>query len=162
MAGRIVDYKPVALRPFADVAEEVRRQLTRKAAADMAQKLGQEKLVLLEQGKTAQEAGVAFAPPVTLTRNQVQPGFSPDALTKVFQVDPAKVPQYAGATNERGGFSIYRVTKVIEPPSTDPARLAAAGRQIGDQIGRELFTGYLATLKAQADVKINQANLEKK
>ena len=162
MAGRIVDYKPVALRPFADVAEEIRRQLTRKAAADMAQKLGQEKLVLLEQGKTAQEAAVTFAPPVTLTRNQVQPGFPPDALTKVFQVDPAKVPQYAGATNERGGFSIYRVTKVIEPPSTDPARLAAAGKQIGDQIGRELFTGYLATLKAQADVKINQANLEKK
>jgi peptidyl-prolyl cis-trans isomerase D len=162
MAGRIVDYKPVVVRPFAEVAEEIRRQLTRKAASDMAQKVGQEKLALLEQGKTAQEAEVTFAPPVTLARNAAQPGFSPDALTRVFQVDPAKVPQYTGATNQRGGFSIYHVTKVIEPPSADAAKLASAGKQIGDQIGRELVNGYLATLKAKADVKINQANLEKK
>ncbi len=162
MAGRIVDHKPVSVRPFAEVTEEIRRQLTRKAATEMAQKQGQEKLALLEQGKSAQEAGVSFAPPVTLARNQVQPGFPPDALTRIFQIDPAKVPQYAGATNERGGFSIYRVAKVIEPPPADAARLAAASRQIGDQVGRELFNGYLATLKAKADVRINQANLEKK
>ncbi len=72
------------------------------------------------------------------------------------------MPQYAATTNERGGFSIYRVSKVIDPPATDPAKLAAASKQIGDQIGRELYNGYLATLKAKADVKINQANLEKK
>jgi peptidyl-prolyl cis-trans isomerase D len=129
---------------------------------DMAQKVGKEKLALLEQGKTDKEAGVTFAPPVTLARNAVQPGFSPGALTGIFQVDPVKVPQYAAATNERGGFSIYRVSKVIDPPAADPAKLTAASKQIGDQIGRELYNGYLATLKAKADVKINQANLDKK
>jgi len=128
----------------------------------MAQNLGKEKLALLEQGKSDKEAGVAFAPAVTLTRREIQPGFSPDALKKIFQADPAKVPQYAGATNERGGFSIYRVAKVIEPPATDPSKVITAGKQIGDQIGRELYSGYLATLKAKAGVKINQANLEKK
>ena len=35
-------------------------------------------------------------------------------------------------------------------------------RQIGEQVGREMFNGYLATLKAKADVKINQTNLDKK
>ena len=30
------------------------------------------------------------------------------------------------------------------------------------EIGRELMTAYLATLKADSDVKINQAMLEKK
>ena len=162
MAGRIVDYKPVVVRPLADVQDEIRKQLVRKAAMDMAQKVGKEKLALLEQGKTDKEAGVTFAPPVTLARNEVQPGFSPGALTRIFQVDPAKVPQYAGASNERGGFSIYRVAKVIDPPVADPAKLTAASKQIGDQVGRELYNGYLATLKAKADVKINQANLDKK
>jgi len=77
-------------------------------------------------------------------------------------VDPTKVPQYAGAPNERGGFSIYRVIKVIDPAPADPAKLASTDKQLGEQIGRELLNGYLAALKSNADVKINQANLEKK
>jgi peptidyl-prolyl cis-trans isomerase D len=162
MAGRVVDYKPVVVRPFDEVAGEIRKQLTRKAASEMAQKAGQEKLALLEQGKSDKDVGLAFAAPVALTRSQIQPGFPPDALVKIFQVDPAKVPQYAGATNERGGYSIYRVIKVIDPPPADPAKLASTDKQLGEQIGRELLTGYLAALKANADVKINQANLEKK
>ncbi len=162
MAGRILDYKPVAVRPYADVQEDIRKQLTRKTAADMAQKAGQEKLALLEQGKTDKDAGVTFAPAVTLTRREVQPGFSPNAVARIFQVDPSKLPQYVGATNERGGFSLYRVSKVIEPPAPDAAKLAAANKQIGEQIGRELYNGYIATLKAKADVKINQVNLDKK
>jgi hypothetical protein len=39
------------VRPFAEVTEAIRQQLTRKAATEMAQKQGQEKLALLEQGK---------------------------------------------------------------------------------------------------------------
>ncbi len=162
MAARIVDYKPAAVRPFADVAEEIRQQMTSKAAADMAQKAGAEKLALLQQGKSDKEVGLAFAAPVTLTRNDAQAGFTPDALKRIFQLDPAKVPQYTGTTNERGGFSIYRMLKVIEAPAPDAATLKTAGKQIGDQIGREMSNAYLATLKAKADVKINQANLEKK
>ncbi len=162
MAGRIVDYKPMVVRPFADVKDEIRRQLTRKAASEMAQKAGREKLALLEQGKSDKDAGVTFAAPAELTRTEAKPGFPPDALKRIFQVDPAKVPQYTGANNERGGFSIYRVTKVIDPPAIDAEKLAAARKQIADQVGRELYNGYLATLKAKADVKINQANLEKK
>ena len=162
MAGRIVDYKPATARPFDDVREEIRRQLTRKAASEMAQKAGRDKLALLEQGKSPADAGVSFGKPVALTRNQAQPGFPPDALVRIFQVDPAKVPQYVGAPNERGGFSIYRVEKVIAPPAPDAARLAAANAQIGEQLGRELFAAYIGALKAKTDVKINQANLEKK
>ena len=162
MAGRIVEYKPPALRPFAEVEEEIRKQLAGKAAAEMAQKAGHENLALLEQGKSDKEAGVAFAAPVTLARRDVQAGYPPDALTRIFQVAPTKLPQYTSATNEKGGLSIYRLLKVIEPPTGDAAKLDAAKRQVGDQVARELQTAYLETLKAKADVKINQANLEKK
>jgi peptidyl-prolyl cis-trans isomerase D len=162
MAGRIVEHKPATARPFDDVREEIRRQLTRNAASELAVKAGREKLALLDQGKSAAEAGVTFGKPVTLMRNQAQPGFPPDAMLRIFQADPAKVPQYVGATNERGGFSIYRVEKVIAPPTPEPARLAAANAQIGEQMGRELFAAYIGALKAKTEVKINQANLEKK
>ena len=129
----------------------------------MAQKAGREKLALLQQGKTDKEAGVTFGKAVSVSRNQVQPGFTQDALTKVFRVDGAKLPQLVGAQNERGGFAIYRVQKVIMPASSaDPSKLAGARTRIGDMQGRELFDAYVSALKTKADIRINQANLEKK
>ena len=159
MAGRVIDYKPATTRPFDDVKVEIRRQLEHNAASELAQKTGKEKLALLEQGK---DAGMPFDKPVTLTRNQAQPGFPPDALIKIFQANANKLPAYVGALAERGTFSIYKVIQVVTPPAPDPDRLKAFNNRIGDQVGHELFNAYLASLKSKADVKINQANLEKK
>jgi peptidyl-prolyl cis-trans isomerase D len=159
MAARVLDYKPATTRPFDDVKVEIRRQLERNAASELAQKTAKEKLALLEQGK---DAGVSFGKPVTLTRNQTQPGFPPDALIKIFQANANKLPAYVGAPAERGSFSVYKVTQVVTPPATDPERLKAFNNRVGDQVGHELFNAYLASLKSKADVKINQANLEKK
>ena len=61
---------------------------------------------MLEQGK---DAGLAFGKPATLTRNQAQPGFQPDALTRIFQGDPAKLPEYVGMPAPDGGFIIYKI-----------------------------------------------------
>jgi len=116
---------------------------------------------LLEQGKE-REAAVAFGKPVTVTRREPQPGFPPDALKAIFDVDPGKLPAYSGAVNERGGFSIYKVERVIEAPAPDAAKLQSAGSRVSSEIGRELMTAYLGALKADGDVKINQAVLEKK
>jgi len=161
MAGRIVQYKPAAPRPLADVRDEIRQQLTRQAASELAQKAGREKLALLAHGKE-RDAGVVFDKPVTITRNQTQPGFPPDALKSVFLADEHKLPAYAGAANERGGFSIYRIDKVIDAPAPDAAKLQSASAQVGSEVGRELMNAYLASLKADTEVKINQAALEKK
>jgi len=162
MAGRVIEHKPAAPRPFDDVKEEIRRQLVQRAASEKAQNAGRETLAKLSSGMSEKGVGLTFAAPVTLLRTQAQAGFSPDALTKAFQVDAAKLPQYIGMPNERGGFSIYKVTKVVTPPAPDDAKLAQAGARIGDQVGRELFGAYVAALKAKTDIKINQANLEKK
>jgi peptidyl-prolyl cis-trans isomerase D len=157
MAARVVEYKPAAPRAFDDVKAEIRRQLERKAASELAHKSGADKLALVEQGK---DAGLAFARPVLLTRNQPQPGFPPTALTMIFQADSSKLPAYVGAANERGGYSIYRVQRVISPPSPDEAKVTAYTNRVADQLGRELMTAYAASLRARADVKINEANLE--
>jgi len=159
MAARVAEYKPASPRPFDDVKAEIRRQLERKAASEMAHQAGMEKLALLEQGK---DTGLTFAKPVVLTRNRPQAGFPPQALTMIFQADANKLPAYAGAANDRGGYSIYRVLRVIPAPAPDAAKLNAFSNRIGDQIGRELMSAYAASLKARAEVKINQANLEKK
>ena len=161
IAGRMIEHKPAAPRPLADVQNEIRQQMTRAAASEMAQKAGREKLALLEHGKE-REAGVTFGKPVTVTRRETQPGFSPDAVKAIFDVDARKLPAYSGAVNERGGFSIYKVENVVEAPAPDAAKLQSAGSRVSSEIGRELMTAYLGALKADGDVKINQAALEKK
>ena len=110
----------------------------------------------------ALDAGLAFGKPVEVMRSQTGADFTPAALIKVFAVDPQKVPGYVGLPNARGGFSIYRVSKVTTPDKLDDAQIKLAGQRMGDQVGRELFTAYLAGLKAHTDVTINQSALEKK
>ena len=158
MAARVVEYKPAHPRPFDDVKAEIRRQLERKAAGELAQQAGKSKLALLQQGK---DAGVNFGKPAMVIRNQPQPGFPPAALTAIFQVDASKLPAYAASANERGGYSLYRIQRLIDPPAPDAARLTAFANRVGDQIGRELAAANIASLRAKVDVKINQTNLEK-
>ena len=83
-------------------------------------------------------------------------------MTRIFQANAAKVPVFIGATNDRGGFSIYRVVRVINPPEADPAKLAAARARIGEMQSREIFDAYVGVLKAKAKVEINQANFDRK
>jgi peptidyl-prolyl cis-trans isomerase D len=161
MAARVVEHKPATPRPFDDVRAEIRRQLERKAASDLAHKAGQEKLALLQEGKD-KDAGVVFGKPVVLARNQPQAGFPPGALTVIFRAEASKLPAYTGAANEGGGYSIYRVQRVISPPAPDAAKLTSVGDRVGEQLGRELMSAYEASLRAKADVKINQTNLDKR
>ena len=128
----------------------------------MAQDAGRAKLALLAEGKGDKQAGVTFSKPVQLARNQPQSGFPPEAVTQIFQANPDKLPAYVGATNERGDYAIYKVLSVSTPATTDKSKIDAASARLGEQVGREMYAAYLATLKAKADVKINQANLEKK
>ncbi|MEP7062871.1 MAG: SurA N-terminal domain-containing protein [Betaproteobacteria bacterium] len=162
VAGRIVEYKAAATRPLDEVKDEIRRQLTRREAAALAQKAGLARIAALNAGKSDKEAAVVFSKPIELLRTQVGPAMPPDALIKVFQADAKKLPAYVGTTNANGGYVIYRVSKVIEPEKLDDARLKIAGARMGDQIGRELLTAYLAGLKSRASVTINQAALEPK
>jgi peptidyl-prolyl cis-trans isomerase D len=162
MSARIVEHKPAAPRPFDEVKEEIRAQLARKAASELAQKAGEDKIAQLAAGRSDKDVGLEFAKPVALQRGQVQPGFPPDALTRIFQADASKLPAHVGAINEKGGFSIYRLVEVTSPKASDPQRLASAQSRVADQLGRELFNAYVSALKAKADVKIDQKALEAK
>jgi len=143
------------------VKAEIRQQLVRKGASELAQKAGQAKLAELEAGKSDKDAGLVFAKPLTVSRGQFQAGLPPDVLNRVFMVNPQKLPAYTGAPNERGGYSIVRVIKVDTPSVADKARVDSAVGRLSSEVGRELFNAYLASLKAKTEVKINQANLDK-
>ena len=162
MAGRVVEYKPSTPRPFEQVRDDIKLQLARKAAAERAQKAGEEKLAVLRAGKGDKDAGVSFGKVQSVTRNQVGGDFTADGLKAVFQLDPAKVPAYAGAPDDKGGYAIYRLSRVVDAPAADDARLNAGAERVSAELGKELMNAYLGALKAGTEVKINDANLEKR
>ena len=117
---------------------------------------------LLEEGKDDKAAGVAFAAPAKVGRGQFQPGLPPALLTRVFQAGGDKLPVFTGGQNEQGGYTIVKLMAVFTPSDSDKARLDQASARLSEQIGREMLSAYLASLRAKADVKLNQANLEKR
>ncbi|MBI3148598.1 MAG: SurA N-terminal domain-containing protein [Betaproteobacteria bacterium] len=159
MSARVIEHKPAAARPLEEVRPEVARQLARKLAGDAAAKVGAEKLALLQQGK---DAGLKFEKTQTLTRQQRIPGVSEAALQQIFRVDPSKLPAYVGAPSEQGGYGFYRVSAVKGGGAPEATKLKSSGDRLSEQAGRELFSAYIAALKSQAEIKINQKNLEKK
>ena len=62
MAGRIVEYKPAAPRPFDEVKDEIRRQLVHTRGERDGAEAGTRRLALLEQGKSDKVAGVDVRP----------------------------------------------------------------------------------------------------
>ena len=116
------------------------------------------RLAELQEGKAI---SLAWDKSREFTRQQRPPGFTDEAMTAIFRADPAKLPAYAGAVNEKGGFSLYRVTKVTNPEIKDDA-LKSASAQLSGAISRELFTSYIAALKKKSDVVIHQENFDKK
>ena len=130
MAGRVVEYKPAAPRPFDDVKDEIRRQLAQREASEMAQKAGREKLALLEQGKSDKEAGVDV-------RQAGERAAQPDAAGllagRAGARSSASMPRSCRSTPARPTSAeasrSTRVQKVMLPPTAnDPAKLAAARR----------------------------------
>ncbi len=162
MAGRIVEYKPATPVPFDQVKEQIRRELVETQAAQAAQKEGEAKLAALAQGKSEKDVGLSFGAPVKVSRSQSQPTMLPDAVQKVFRADPTKLPQYVGASQAGGDYAIYKITQIINPPTPEPAKLKAVGSRLSDQLAREMYNAYVGSLKAKSEIKINQANLEKR
>ncbi|MBP8295568.1 MAG: SurA N-terminal domain-containing protein [Burkholderiales bacterium] len=158
MAARVIEHKPAAPRPFDEVKNEIFVQLQRKGASELAAKDGQAALADLQAGKTVP---LAWDKPREFSRQQRQPGISDEAVTRIFRADPAKLPAYAGALNEKGGYSIYRITKVTDPELKDDA-VKNATTQLSGEISRELFMSYLAALKKKSEVVVHQENLDKK
>lgn len=161
MAGRVIEYKPAAPKPLAEVQDDIRKRLTHERAAAEAQKDGEAKLALLAKGDTA-AAALAFGKVSPITRSKPASDYTTDAVKRIFEADRAKLPAYVGATRPNGDYAIYRIDKVIDGAAPAAAVVTAAENSVGAEAGQELMKAYLASLRADTKVTINQAVLEKK
>ncbi len=157
VAARLLDHKAAATRAFEEVSAAVTKQLTDQQAARLAAKEGRDLLAKLKQGGDA-AAAVKWSAAKTVSRENPQ-GYMGPVLAEVFKTDAAKLPAYGGVENPQGGYSLLKVTRVIEADNIDAAKRKSLAQQLRQVLGQEELNAYVASLKLKADVKINKDRL---
>jgi peptidyl-prolyl cis-trans isomerase D len=149
IAGRVVEYKPAAKRPLAEVDAVIRQRVTQEEAGKLAKKAGQAKLAAAKASGDA--AGFSDVKVVTRTK---QPPINPAAALEVLKADVSKLPAYVGVDVPGQGFGVYRIGKVTQSAQPDQARRKSEHEQITGALGQEEMFGYIEVLKQKAKAKI--------
>jgi peptidyl-prolyl cis-trans isomerase D len=158
VAARVLEHKAASVRPFEDVMTMIEKKLVLREAARLAAQEGKSKLDLLKQGK---DAAVKWSAPQLVTRSEPKE-LTPAALRQAFKMDAAALPAYAGVEDPAGGYTILRVTRVVDAEDIPADRREAFAEGLRRTRGQEELTAYVASLRQKTGVKISKEALEKK
>jgi peptidyl-prolyl cis-trans isomerase D len=149
IAGRVVEFKPAAKRPLAEVEAVIRQRVSAEEAAKLARKAGETKLAAAK----AAGDGAGFGEVKVVSRTK-EPAISPVAAMAVLKADVSKLPAYVGVDLPGKGFGVYRIGKVTQAAAPDPARRKAELEQITGALGQQDMYNYIEVLKQKAKVKV--------
>ncbi|TFW27072.1 SurA N-terminal domain-containing protein [Duganella callida] len=149
VAGRIVEFKPAAKRPLAEVDAQIRQRLTIEEAGKLAAKAGEEKLAAFRKSGDATGFGAA-----KLVSRQNPQGVNGLAMQAIMKADAAKLPAYVGVELPGVGYGLYRIAKVQQPEKQDEAQRKAEAEQIGNIVAQQEMAQYIELLKQKAKVKV--------
>ncbi|HEU4842828.1 MAG TPA: SurA N-terminal domain-containing protein [Burkholderiaceae bacterium] len=149
IAGRVVEFKPAAKRPLAEVEAAIRQRVTMEEALKLARKTGEEKLAAFKKSGEATGFGAA-----KLVSRSKADGINGLAMAQVMRADTSKLPAYVGVEVPGMGYGIYRIGKVQQPAQQDEARRKAEADQIANIVAQQEMFDYVEALKQKAKVKI--------
>ena len=151
VSGRVTQYTPARPLPFAEVREQVRRQLVARQAAALARKNGEARLQAL---KAAPQTSLD-SPVQTISRAQNQ-GL-PAKLVEAALAAPAEpLPSHIGVDLGPEGYAVVRVVRVGGRDAV-AAQPAAARSEYAKAWGDAEMQAYYNALKARFKVEINRA-----
>lgn len=159
VAAHVLEHKAASVKSFEEVKADINRHLLLEQASELAKKEGAAKLEMLRQGK---DVNIAWSAPGTVTRERALAGLGPAGQRAVFQADTSKLPAYAGVEDAQGGYVLLKIASVQEADRIDETKRKNLTEQLRQLVAQEKFSAYLASLKQQTEVQINQDKLEKK
>jgi peptidyl-prolyl cis-trans isomerase D len=152
IAGRVLEFKPAAKRPLAEVEAAIRQRVTQEEALRLARQAGEAKLAAAKASGDA----AGFGEVKVLSRTQ-QPSINPQGALAAFKADVTKLPAYVGVELPGVGYGVYRIGKVSQPAQLDEARRAQEAQQISNLVGQAELYNFVEAIKAKSKVKINAA-----
>ena len=156
VSARVLEFKPQAIKPLADVQGDITKQLTAREAQALAKKDGEAKLKAAQASLDA----VSFGAAKTVSRDKPE-GLSSEALRAVM-TPPVKAPVAVGVELTTGDYALYRVNKSIQPEKQDVAKRENLRVAINRTQAEADFSAYLESLKKVSKVELHPENLEKK
>ena len=155
VAGRVVEYKPAAKRALAEVDAAIRQRVTTEEAMRLARVAGEAKMT------AARAAGDAtgFGAVQTVSRTK-EPTINPAAAMAVFKADTTKLPAYVGVELPGQGYGVYRIGKVAQPATQDPALRAQEAEQITGAAAQQDLYAFVQALKEKAKAKVTAKPVE--
>lgn len=156
VSARVLDHRPATMPSIAALKDKITSLVARQQAAEAAVKAGKEKLAQLQEGKNEI---VAWDAPRQVSRKDPQ-GLDSEMLRAVFKAEAAGLPSYIGVGNSQG-YTLIRVSRVIEPLSPEASERESFARQLRQILTQEELTSYLAGVRKRYDVTVRNDGSEK-
>jgi len=151
VAARVVEYKPVAVSPFADVRDTIRNKLLNQQALRMAVEQGKTMLAQLRNGKSA--PNLTWGPLQTITRAQYG-SLDAGLVNMIFQTNPETLPYYVGIEASNKGYFLARIDSIKDGDPEAEEKRKRYAQQLRQLTGDEMFRAYLSDARQNSDIKI--------
>ena len=149
VSARVVTFHPAQTLPFADVASEVKRQVSQRAAEKLAVAAAAERY---EELKKDPKSITGFGSAIWVSRNKPA-NLVGSALDDVMLVSQDKLPAYVSVDNPGVGATLYRVDQIRQPTGVDAKIHKAQSQQIQALAAQAEFAGFMAYWRDSAKVK---------
>ncbi|MCL4687345.1 MAG: SurA N-terminal domain-containing protein [Burkholderiales bacterium] len=157
VAARVVEHKAADQRPFDTVRASIEQRFKREEAVKLAVADGEAKLKAVTEGK---DAGLKWPAPLAVSR-QKPGGLPPQVLDKVFRADAKQLPAVVGVSTPMG-YSLVKVTKVIEVDKIDDEKRKALAEQLKQTLALAELESTLATLRGRVGVQVSKEAFDRK
>lgn len=150
VSARVLTLHPAQVLPYKDVAAEVKRQVSQRAAEKLAIAAASEKLAALEKDP---KNVAGFGSATWVSRNKPGSLVGP-AMDEVMSVNASTLPAVVSVTNPGVGSTIYRIDQVRQPSAVDAKVQKAQAQQIQALAAQSEFAGFMAYWRNSAGVKV--------
>ena len=149
VSARVLVFHPAQTLPFKDVAAEVSRQVSQRAAEKLAIAAAAERFIELQKDP---KNAIGFANAFWVSRNKPANLLGP-ALDDVMSISPDQFPAYVSVSNPGVGTTLYRVDQARQPTGVDAKVHKAQAQQIQALAAQSEFAGFMAYWRDAAKVK---------
>jgi peptidyl-prolyl cis-trans isomerase D len=149
---------PPAAKPLAQVMDEVRADWTREAVRHAQEEVAAKILTAVKGGQTlAAASGLTVRTLPAVSRVAAVEGVPTQLIGPLFSLKPGE----ATMVETPSGFMVAQLAKVIDAdPAADPAGFAQMRDQITKQLADDTETVLVSAIRAQANPKVNRAQLD--
>jgi len=149
VSARLVNYRAAAVRPFAEVRDEVRAEFVKDQAMVLAKAEGEARLAEWQKQPTLAQVG----PAMVVSRDQTQ-GQAQKLVDAVLRADPTSMPSWLGIDLGPMGYVVARVNKVVPREELGSQQKAQTLEQFTRLMANAESAAYMAHLRSQFKVQI--------